>query len=157
QVDTSTAPPNGRKVAVVGSGPGGLACAEQVAKKGYAVTVFDSEVMPGGLLVNDVPAFKLDKSILQRRLDTLKKQGVVFRLGVKLWREVLLSELRTEFDAVFLGWDSRRARPLEIPGAHLKGVVQAVPFLLQKTTALPLDLLRIDVAGRRVVVIGAGD
>ncbi|HTL59468.1 MAG TPA: NAD(P)-dependent oxidoreductase [Candidatus Limnocylindrales bacterium] len=157
QVDASTAPPNGLKVAVVGSGPGGLACAEQLAKKGYAVTVFDSEVVPGGLLVNDVPAFKLDKSILQRRLDLLKKQGVVFRLGVKLWQEVLLTELREEFDAVFLGWDSRRARPLDIPGANLKGVVQAVPFLLQKTTALPLDLPRIDVAGRRVVVIGAGD
>ena len=157
QVDASTPPPNGRKAAVVGSGPGGLACAEQLAKKGYAVTVFDSEMIPGGLLVNNVPAFKLDKSILQRRLDHLQKQGVVFRLGVKLWEQVSLTQLRDEFDAVFLGWDSRRARPLAIPGANLKGVVQAVPFLLQKTTPLPLDLPRIDVAGRRVVVIGAGD
>jgi len=157
QVEASTAPPNGLKVAVVGSGPGGLACAEQLSRRGYAVTVFDSEVIPGGLLVNNVPAFKLDKSILQRRIDLLQKRGVVFRLGARLWTEILLSQLRTEFDAVFLGWDSRRARPLEIPGAHLKGVVQAVPFLLQKTTPLPLDLPRIDIAGRRVAVIGPGD
>lgn len=157
QVDASTTPPNGRKVAVVGSGPGGLACAEQLAKKGYAVTVFDSEVIPGGLLVNNVPAFKLDKSILQRRLDLLKQRGVVFRLGIKLWQDVPLSQLRADFDAVFLGWDSRRARPLNVPGANLKGVVQAVPFLLQKTTPLPLDLPKIDITGQRVVVIGAGD
>ena len=157
QVDASTAPPNGLKVAVVGSGPGGLACAEQLAKKGYKVTVFDSAVIPGGLLVNNVPAFKLDKSILQRRLDLLEKRGVVFRLGAKLWEEISLSQLRAEFDAVFLGWDSRQARPLDIPGAQLKGVVPAVPFLLQKTTPLPLDLPKIDIAGRRVAVIGAGD
>jgi glutamate synthase (NADPH) small chain len=156
-VDAGTAPPNGLKVAVVGSGPAGLACAEQLAKKGYAVTIFDSELIPGGLLVNNVPAFKLDKSILQRRLELLQKRGVVLRLGVKMWEDVLLSQLRTDFDTVFLGWDSRRARPLEIPGAHLKGVVQAVPFLLQKTTPLPLDLPRMDLAGQRVVVIGAGD
>jgi glutamate synthase (NADPH/NADH) small chain len=157
ELDSSTSPPNGHKVAVVGSGPGGLACAEQLAKTGYAVTVFDSDVIPGGLLVNNVPAFKLDKSILQRRLDLLQKRGVTFRLGVKLWQEVRLSQLRADFDAVFLGWDSRRARPLEIPGAQLQSVVQALPFLLQKTTPLPLDLPKIDIAGQRVVVIGAGD
>jgi glutamate synthase (NADPH/NADH) small chain len=157
QADTSTAPPNGLKVAVVGSGPGGLACSEQLAKKGYKVTVFDSALIPGGLLVNDTPAFKLDKSILQRRLDLLQKRGVAFRLGVKLWEEVFLTELRKEFDAVFLGWDSRRARPLDIPGSHLKGVVPAVPFLLQKTTPLPLDLPRIEITGQRVAVLGGGD
>jgi glutamate synthase (NADPH/NADH) small chain len=109
------------------------------------------------LLVNNVPAFKLDKSILQRRLDLLQKRGVVFHLGAKLWEQTSLSQLRAEFDAVFLGWDSRRARPLEIPGAQLKGVVPAVPFLLQKTTTLALDLPKIGIAGRRVAVIGAGD
>ncbi len=157
QVDASTQPPNGMKVAVVGSGPGGLACAEQLAKFGYAVTVFDAALIPGGLLVNDVPAFKLEKSIVQRRLDLLKKRGVVFRLGVKLWQEVTLIQLRQDFDAVFLGWDSRQARLLDIPGARLDGVVAPVPFLLQKTTPLPLDLPKIDLADRRVIVIGAGD
>jgi glutamate synthase (NADPH) small chain len=157
QVDASTAPPNGLKVAVVGSGPGGLACAEVLARKGYAVTVLDSALLPGGLLVDGLPAFKLDKSIVQRRLDLLKKRGVVFRLGVKLWEEVSLSQLRAEFDAVFLGWDSRQARPLSVPGADLSGVVQALPFLLQKSTPVPLELPPIEVAGKRVVVLGGGD
>jgi len=157
QIDTSTAPPNGMNVAVVGSGPGGLACAEELAKKGYAVTILDQELMPGGLLVNGTPAFKLDKSVIQRRIDILKKRGVVFRLGVKLWEEVTLKELTSGFDAVFLGLDSRKTRPLTIPGSDLKGVVPALPFLLQKNTPLQLDLPAIDILGKRVVVLGGGD
>jgi glutamate synthase (NADPH/NADH) small chain len=157
QVDASTQPPNGMKVAVIGSGPGGLACAEELAKKGYAVTLFDSALIPGGLLVNNIPAFKLDKSVIQRRVELLKKRGVVFRLSEQLWEEMTLAQLRADFDAVYLGWDSRQARPLQIPGADLKGVVQAVPFLLQKTTPLQLDLPKIEIANKRVVVIGAGD
>jgi glutamate synthase (NADPH/NADH) small chain len=157
RVDTSTAPPNGKKVAVVGSGPGGLACADDLARKGYAVTVLDSALMPGGLLVNGVPAFRMDNSIIQRRIDVLLKLGVLFRLGVKLWEDVTLDQLRSEFDAVFLGFDSRKARSLKVPGADLEGVVQAVPFLLQKKTPFPLDLPRIEVAGKRVAVIGGGD
>jgi glutamate synthase (NADPH/NADH) small chain len=82
--DASTAPPNGRRVAVVGSGPGGLACADELAKQGYGVTVFDSALVPGGLLVNGMPAFKVDRSIVQRRIEILKQRGVSFRLGVKL-------------------------------------------------------------------------
>ncbi len=157
QVDTSTGPPNGMKVAVVGSGAGGLACADELAKKGYAVTVFDSALVPGGLLVNGVAAFKLDKSIIQRRIGMLEKKGVKFVLGAKLWEGTDLSELRAGFDAVFLGFDSRKARSLEVPGAELRGVVQALPFLLQKNTPVPLEIPPIDLTGRRVVVIGGGD
>ncbi|HSU56202.1 MAG TPA: NAD(P)-binding protein, partial [Candidatus Dormibacteraeota bacterium] len=125
KLDAATAPPNGKKVAVVGSGPGGLACAEELARKGYSITIFDSELVPGGLLVNGVPAFKVDRSIVQRRIDLLKQCGVLFRLGVKLWEEVSLDHLRVEFGAVFLCTDWRKARPLSVPGAELKGVVQA--------------------------------
>jgi glutamate synthase (NADPH/NADH) small chain len=156
-IDASTAPPNGLKVAVVGSGPGGLACAEELARRGFAITIFDSELVPGGLLVNGTPAFKVDKSLIQRRLDNLRKRGVKFELGVKLWEDVTLEELGLKFDAIYLGWDARKARTLEIPGANLQGVVPAVPFLLQKNTPIPLDLPPIDVAGKRVVVLGAGD
>ena len=156
-IETCTAPPNALKVAVVGSGPGPLAAAEELAKKGYTVAVFDSALIPGGLLVNGVPAFKLDRSVLQRRIDLLKKLGVNFRLGVRLWHDLTLEQLRAEFDAVFLGFDSRKAQSLEIPGANLQGVVPALPFLLQKTTPIPLDLPRIEVSGKRVVVLGAGD
>jgi glutamate synthase (NADPH/NADH) small chain len=157
QVDASTAPPNGLRVAVVGSGPGGLACADELAKRGYAVTVFDSDLMPGGLLVNGTPAFRVERSVVQRRVDLLQKRGVTFRLGVKLEENLSFGELRKGFDAVFLGFDSRKARPLEIPGADLQGVVQALPFLLQKTTPVPLELPPIEVAGKRVLVLGAGD
>ena len=157
QVDASTAPPNGMRVAVVGSGPGGLACADELAKRGYAVTVFDSALVPGGLLVNGTPAFKVDRSIVQRRIEILQKRGVTFRLGVKLEENLSFAELRNEFDAVFLGFDSRKARPLSVPGADLQGVVQALPFILQKTTPVPLELSPIEVAGKRVVVLGAGD
>ncbi len=156
-MDTSTAPPNGLKVAVVGSGPGCLACAEDLARKGYAVTVFDSALVPGGLLVNGTPAFKVEKSLVERRIDLLRKRGVVFKLGVELWGKLTLAQMRKDFDAVFIGLDARKARPLGIPGANLRGVVQAIPFLLQKTAPVPLDLPPMNVEGKRVLVIGAGD
>lgn len=156
-IDVSTAPPNGFKVAVIGSGPGGLACAEELARRGFNVAVLDTELVPGGLLVNGTPAFKLDKTLVQRRLDNLRKRGVKFELGVKLWEEVTLDQLTTNFDAVYLGWDARRARGLEIPGANLRGVFPGVPFLLQKNTPVPLDLPPIDVTGKRVIVLGGGD
>jgi len=157
QADTSTAPPNGLRVAVAGSGPGGLACAEELAKAGYAVTLFDSALLPGGLLVNGLPAFKVERSIVQRRIELLQKRGVVFRLGVKWGADLALSQLRAGFDAVYLGFDSRQARSLEVPGAGLPGVVQAIAFLLQKTTAVPLAIAPLDVLGKRVVVVGGGD
>src|SRR5512136_641886 len=104
QVDASTAPPNGLRVAVVGSGPGGLACADELAKRGYAVTVFDSALVPGGLLVNGTPAFKVERSILQRRIEVLQKRGVTFRLRIKLEENLSFADLRNGFDAVFLGF-----------------------------------------------------
>jgi glutamate synthase (NADPH/NADH) small chain len=157
QVNASTAPPTGLRIAVVGSGPGGLACADELAQRGYAVTVFDSALVPGGLLVNGTPAFKVERSIVQRRIEILQKRGVLFRLGAKLDENLALGQLRTDFDAVFLGFDSRQARPLEIPGTELQGVIQALPFILQKITPVPLELPPIEVAGQRVVVLGAGD
>ncbi len=151
------APPNGFRVAVVGSGPGGLACADELSRRGFAVSVFDSDLVPGGLLVHGVPAFRLEKSIVQRRVDLLKNRGVVFRLGVTLGREMSLAQLRSGFDAVFIGLDARRARALEVPGAQLAGVVQALPFIVQQNTRVPLALPEMDVRGCRVVVIGGGD
>lgn len=157
QAETTTPAPNGKKVAVVGSGPEALACAEQLARQGYSITVYDSHQIPGGLLVRGVPAFKLNDSIVQRRIDLLRKRGVVFKVGVKLWDEIHLTDLKRTFDAVFLCLDWRMARLPGIPGGDLKGVVQAVPFLLQKKVPLPLDLPQFDVTGKRVIVLGGGD
>jgi glutamate synthase (NADPH) small chain len=150
-------PPNGYRVAVVGSGPGGLICAEDLIRLGYAVTVFEASSVPGGLLISGLPAFKLPKSVVERRIELLRKRGVDFRLGVRVCVDVSLADLRQEFDAVFLAIGARQARPLLIPGSALRGVHPAVPFIVQKSAASPGDAPRIDATGKRVVVLGGGD
>ena len=157
-VEVVLAPPNGFKVAVIGSGPGGLACADELAQLGYDVTVFESLLIPGGLLVNGIPAFKLEKHIVERRVDLLVKRGVKFRLGVRIGWEISLADLRRDFSAVFLGVGAQRPKPLDVPGGKLPGVVDALPFLIQKNVSSPVvDLSPIDVAGKRVAVLGGGD
>jgi glutamate synthase (NADPH/NADH) small chain len=153
----TVAPPNGRRVAVVGAGPGGLACADVLSQLGYAVTVFESQMLPGGLLLFGIPAFKLDKSVIERRARILEQQGVTFRVGVRVGREVSLAQLRAEFDAVYLGIGALQPKPLDCPGADLKNVLQGLPFLAQKNAPIALDLPPVDVAGKRVVVLGGGD
>ncbi|MFO1513228.1 MAG: NAD(P)-dependent oxidoreductase [Verrucomicrobiota bacterium] len=156
-IPVTCAPANGRSVAVVGSGPGGLACADELAKLGYAVTVFEAQSQAGGLLLNGIPAFKLEKSVVQRRVNILEQRGVKFQLGVTVGREVDLHGLLDDFDAVFLGVGAQMARPLDIPGAELAGVHQALPFLVQKNSPMAMELPDIPVAGKRVVVLGGGD
>jgi len=156
-VEAGVVPPNGLCVAVVGSNPGGLACADELARRGYAVTIFDTELLPGGLQIHGLPAFKLEKSIAQRRIDLLRWRGVKFCMGVTFDRDVTLAGLQAEFDAVFLGLGARKARPLMVPGADRTGVVQALPFIIQKNSSTPLEMPAIEVAGRRVVVLGGGD
>jgi glutamate synthase (NADPH/NADH) small chain len=149
--------PNGFRAAVVGSGPGGLTCADELAKLGYTVTVFESQLLPGGLLVNGIPAFKLEKTIVWRRMELLRRRGIEFRLGVKIGRDLQLSDLLADFDAVFLGFGALQAKPLDIPGADLQGVCQGLPFLIQKNVPGALDLTPIEVKDRRVIVLGGGD
>ncbi len=152
------APPNGGRVAVIGSGPGGISCADELAQLGYDVTVFESLLVPGGLLVNGIPAFKLEKHIVERRIDGLVKQGVKFKLGVRVGWEVSLHDLRRDFHAVFLGVGAQRSKELDIPGANLRGVIPALPLLIQKNVNSPvLDDPEIEVAGKRVAVLGGGD
>jgi glutamate synthase (NADPH/NADH) small chain len=141
----------------VGSGPGGLACADELAKLGYAVTVFESQSQGGGLLLNGIPAFKLEKAVVQRRLRILDQRGVRFQFGVTVGVDIDLRKLLDNFDAVFLGVGAQLARPLDIPGAQFAGVHQALPFLVQKNSPMALDLPDIPVVGKRVVVLGGGD
>jgi glutamate synthase (NADPH/NADH) small chain len=155
-LDAGIAPPNGRKVAVVGSGPGGMACADELAKLGYAVTIFESQTRPGGLLVNGIPSFKLEKTIVARRFDLLRRRGVTIRCGVTVGRDVPLSALREEFDAVYLAIGAQKPKEFDIPGADLRGVFHALPFLIQKNLATS-DESPIDVRGKRVAVLGGGD
>ena len=157
-VDATPTTPNGLRAAIIGSGPAGMACADELAKLGYAVTVFESLLLPGGLLVNGIPSFKLEKSIVARRVDLLAKRGVEFTLGVAIGRDVSLAELRRTHDAVFLGHGAQKSKTAGVPGEHLSGVEQALPFLIQKNVASDLvGLPPIDVVGKHVAVLGGGD
>ena len=158
EVDAVRVEPNGLRVAVIGSGPGGLAAADELSSLGYAVTVFECQNLPGGLMVNGIPAFKLEKSIVARRIALLERRGVEFRLGVALGKDVSLGKLLRDHAAVFLGFGAQQAKPIGIPGEQLTGVIQALPFLIQKNVDYPvLDIPPIDVTGKRVLVLGGGD
>ena len=156
-VESSRALPNGLKVAIVGSGPGGMACADELARLGYAVTVFEAQSRPGGLLVNGIPSFKLEKSIVERRLDLLTGAGVTFRCGVKVGSDISLSTMRQGFDAVYLAIGAQKPKTLDVPGADADGIFHALPFLIQQNLNENSDAPRIDVRGKRVVVLGGGD
>ena len=151
------AEPNGHRVAVIGAGPGGLACADELAKLGYAVTVFESELVPGGLLVNGIPSFKLEKHLVMRRVEVLKQRGVRFLLGVRVGWTYSLAHLQHDFEAIFLGVGAQQAKPLDVPGANLLGVAQGLPFLIEKNLHLPFNHASIDVLDKRVAVLGGGD
>lgn len=150
-------PPNGLRVAVVGAGPGGLACADELAKLGYAVTVFESQLLPGGLLMFGIPAFKLEKAVVERRVNILRQQGVQFKVGLTIGKDLGIHDLLDEFAAVFLGIGALKPKPLDVLGADLKGVFQGLPFLAQKNAPIALDLPPVEVKGKRVVVLGGGD
>jgi glutamate synthase (NADPH) small chain len=156
ELDAAITPPNGCKVAVVGSGPGGMACADELAKLGYAVTIFEAQTRPGGLLVNGIPSFKLGKRIVERRFDLLRRRGVAVRCGVTVGRDIPLSSLRENFDAVYLAIGAQKPKELEIPGGDLRGVFHALPFLIQKNVGVS-DELPIEVRDKRVAVLGGGD
>jgi glutamate synthase (NADPH/NADH) small chain len=143
-------------VAVVGSGPGGIACADELAKQGYAVTVFESLLIPGGLLVNGIPAFKLEKNLVERRLELLREQGVQFQVGMRVGQDISFRELRAQFKAVFIGFGAQEPKGLDIPGKQLRGIHQALPFLVEKNVP-GSHLPPISVEGKLVAVLGGGD
>ena len=155
-LDAGVAPSNGLKVAIVGSGPGGMACADELSKLGYAVTIFEAQTRPGGLLVNGIPSFKLEKRVVDRRFELLRRRGVAVRCGVTVGRDIPLSNLRENFDAMYLAIGAQKPKELEIPGADLRGVFHALPFLIQKNLETS-DELPIEVRGKRVAVLGGGD
>jgi glutamate synthase (NADPH/NADH) small chain len=128
-----------------------------LAKLGYAVTVFESQTLPGGLLMNGIPAFKLEKSVVERRVNLLRERGVVLKLGVTIGKDVSLNQLLAEFDGVFFGVGAQKAKPLDVPGAGLTGIFQGLPFLVQKNVPVGLEASPIEVKGKRVVVLGGGD
>ena len=149
-----------KKVAVVGSGPAGLAAAAQLNQAGHSVVVFERNDRPGGLLMYGIPNMKLDKQIVQRRLDLLAREGIEFRTGVEVGRDYPVQKLREEFDAIVLCTGASRPRDLQVEGRGLKGVHFAVDYLTAATRRL-LDGAEppetADAKDKDVVVIGGGD
>lgn len=150
----------GKKVAVIGSGPAGLACADQLNKAGHTVTVFEKDAKVGGILRYGIPDFKLDKAVIDRRVDLLSKEGIIFKTGVNAGVDVPAAALLKDFDAVCLTGGSRVPRDLPIPGRTLDGVYFAMEYLMQsnrRVSGEPIAAPLIDARDKNVVVIGGGD
>ncbi len=153
--------PTGKRVAVVGSGPSGLACAEQLVRMGHAVTIFEALPTAGGLLIYGIPNFKLPKPIVRMVLDDLKQAGVEFVLDTRIGKDEMVDDLLEKgYDAVFLGVGSGIDAKMDVPGADLPGVYLATEFLIRANvdeSLLPPGMGGVPDAGDRVVVIGGGD
>ena len=148
----------GMKVAVVGSGPSGLAAAAQLNKAGHEVTVFERDDRVGGLLVYGIPNMKLDKSVVERRVKLLEAEGITFKTGVSVGKDVAPDEMLKSFDAVVLAVGSTVPRDLKVEGRELGGVHFAMDFLVANTKAMLAGATpHISAAGKNVVVIGGGD
>lgn len=149
----------GRKVAVVGSGPAGLAAAAQLNYAGHQVTVYERDDAPGGLLRYGIPDFKLEKWVIDRRIKLLEEEGIVFKCNAEVGRNISINDLLRTNHALVLAGGSTIPRDLNIPGRHLKGISFAMDFLMQqnkRVSSLPVqnDLMA---TGKNVVVIGGGD
>jgi glutamate synthase (NADPH) small chain len=151
----------GRKVAVVGSGPAGLACAVRLNRAGHSVTVYERDDRPGGLLMYGIPNMKLDKRIVKRRIDLMLKEGIRFVTNTEVGVNYPADRLIRAFDAVVLCGGATRPRDLAVPGRELKGIHFAVDFLRSNTKSLldsqHRDGKYISAKGKDVVVIGGGD
>jgi len=152
---------SGKSVAVVGSGPSGLAAAQELARKGHDVTVFEKDDRIGGLLRYGIPDFKLEKSLIDRRMAQMEAEGVNFCPGVHVGVDVTGDMLRAQFDAIVLCGGARKPRDLSVPGRELKGVHFAMNFLEQANRRAAGDKVPAEIeilaTGKRVVVIGGGD
>ena len=151
----------GKKVAVVGSGPAGLAAAQQLARAGHAVTVFERDDRIGGLLRYGIPDFKMEKRHIDRRVAQMEAEGVVFKPGVNIGVDVTPAQLLGEFDAVCLSGGATLARDLNIPGRELAGIFPAMQYLPKQNRRVAGDIVSDDIFpsahGKHVIIIGGGD
>ena len=149
----------GKTVAVIGSGPAGLAAAQQLTRAGHTVAVYDRADKIGGLLRYGIPEFKMEKAILDRRLDQMTKEGTRFRPGVNVGVEITGSQLRTKYDAIVLAVGATQWRDINVPGRELKGIYQAMEFLPwgNRQGLGEVETPEINVAGKHVVILGGGD
>jgi glutamate synthase (NADPH/NADH) small chain len=153
--------PTGKRVAIVGSGPSGLACAEQLVRKGHEVTIIEALPTPGGLLIYGIPNFKLPKDVVQDVIQDLEDAGVEFKLNTRVGEKRTVDDLFDDgYDAVFLGVGTGIDAKMDVPGIDLPGIYQATPFLIRANVDpefLPPGMEGKPEVGRRVAVIGGGD
>ena len=151
----------GKKIAIVGSGPAGLACADQLNTAGHEVTVFEKDDRIGGLLMYGIPNFKLDKKIVKRRLKVMEESGVIFKTGINIGVDKSANELKNEFDAVVLCGGSQKSRDLPVEGRDLKGIHFAMDFLPQQNKRNEGDTIPEEISitakDKNVLIIGGGD
>ena len=150
----------GKKVAVVGSGPAGMAAAAQLNSAGHLVTIFERDHEPGGLLRYGIPDFKLEKWVVERRINLMKEEGVEIKCNANVGVDISIAELLREYHAIILAGGSTIPRDLEIPGRHLKGIHFAMDFLKQQNKRVSDKDVKeesISATGKNVIVIGGGD
>ena len=144
--------PYTEKIAVIGSGPAGLSCAYFLAKKGYPVTVFDRNPVPGGMLTLGIPSFRLEKDVLNAEIDIIREMGVEFKCGVEVGKDVTIQQLRDQgYKGFYLAIGAQKSAPLGIPGEDLKGVWGGVDFLREVNLGARPEI------GKRCAVVGAGN
>ena len=150
----------GKTIAVIGSGPAGLAAAQQLTRAGHTVAVYERGAKPGGLLRYGIPEFKMEKSIVDRRISQMEQEGTRFRSGVNVGVEITGAELKSKYDAIVLAVGATNWRDLDVPGRELKGIHQAMEYLpwgnkqgLNELTEVP----PINAAGKHVLILGGGD
>ena len=152
---------SGKRVAVIGAGPSGLAAAQTINRAGHHVTVYDEAESPGGLLRYGIPDFKMEKSVIERRIRLMEAEGIVFEQGVVVGTDISTRYLKKQFDAICLTCGSRQPRDLTVPGRNMTGIFFAMDFLSQQNKRVAGEAIasetEIHAAGKSVIVIGGGD